>query len=120
MAVVLVVDDERAIAEMVAELVDDHGHDVFQASHGAEALALARAHRPSLIISDVMMPVMHGYALLQAIRMEPDLANTQVYLMSAATVDYLGRNLAIRPDGFLPKPLDFGLLDAVLQALSRE
>lgn len=119
MAVVLVVDDEHAIAAMVAEFLEDHGHRAIRARQGAEALALAKAHQPALIISDVMMPVMHGYALLQAVRMEPELADTLVYLMSAATADYLGRNLAIRPDGFLPKPLDFVALEAVLRSLSQ-
>jgi CheY-like chemotaxis protein len=117
MAIILIVDDEPTISAMVAELVEDHGHKALRARHGAEALELAREHMPALIISDVMMPVMNGYALLASVRMTPELQNTPVYLMSAAMTNYLGRYIEIQPDGFIPKPLDFSTLEAVLDRL---
>jgi CheY-like chemotaxis protein len=120
MAVILVVDDEPTISSMVAELVEEHGHTALRARHGVEALELAREHLPALIISDVMMPVMNGYALLVSVRMSPELQNTPVYLMSAAMTNYLGRYIEIQPDGFIPKPLDFSALDAVLELLHRQ
>jgi CheY-like chemotaxis protein len=118
MAVILVVDDEPAIASLVAEFAEDYGHTSLRAHHGAEALALAKAHRPALIISDIMMPVMNGYALLQAVRMTPELEDTLVYLMSAITSNPIGRHMDIQPNGFFPKPLDFTALDALLERLS--
>jgi CheY-like chemotaxis protein len=111
MAVVLVVDDEPPIVELIADLVEDQGHSAITAFNGVEALELARSHRPALIISDVMMPVMDGFALLQALRADPALAHTAVYLMSAAS--FLPP-AGVAPDGFFRKPFDLGALDGLL------
>src|SRR5689334_21207663 len=115
MAVVLVVDDELSIVEMIADLIADHGHTALTAFNGASALVLARAERPALIISDVMMPLMDGYALLQALRADPVLAHTAVYLMSAAS---FRPPADAAPDGYFPKPFDLNALDGLLASIA--
>jgi CheY-like chemotaxis protein len=114
MATVLIVDDECAIVDLLCELVIDAGHLPVAAYNGREALSLAQLQHPALIISEVMMPVMDGYALLQALQTTPALAHTMVILISAAVhVTQIPRNAA----AFVAKPLDLALLDGFLQAL---
>jgi two-component system cell cycle sensor histidine kinase/response regulator CckA len=62
-ATILVVDDEEPLRDFLALLLQDLGHRVLQAINGREALELARAEHPDLVISDVMMPVMGGVEL---------------------------------------------------------
>jgi CheY-like chemotaxis protein len=117
MAVVLLVDDEPTIIAILAELVEEYGHTALTAYNGVAALDVAGANPPTLIISDVMMPVMDGYELLKAIRDEPALAHTAVYLMSAAAFRPLPSGDA-PPDGYMAKPLDFTAIEGLLAAIA--
>ena len=114
MATVLVVDDERPIADMLVEIIEDSGHNALSAYNGVEALALAQRHHPDLIISDVMMPLMDGYMLLHQLRSDPELATTIVVMMSAAFNKYPPQNDAI----YMPKPFDLVVLEQLLADLT--
>jgi CheY-like chemotaxis protein len=114
MATVLVVDDEQSIVDLLVEIVTDAGHSALTASNGRDALRLAEQHQPPLIISDVMMPLMDGYALLQALRADPALAHTMVILISAAAVQ---SQRASSATAFLRKPIDLEVIDTFLQSL---
>jgi len=83
MATVLVVDDHPANRDLVVTLLRYRGHTLLQASDGAEALRIARAHRPDLIVTDLVMPVMDGYELVRELRSDPDLAETRVIFYTA-------------------------------------
>lgn len=117
MATVLVVDDDSNIRQLLCDLIADLGHTPLVAAQGRAGLALARAHHPDLILSDVMMPVMDGYALVQAIRAEPALTSTPVYLMSAATDSE--RKVKAMPaiTGFISKPFELSALEQLLHSL---
>jgi CheY-like chemotaxis protein len=67
---ILVVDDETAVRESLRRTLERHGYRVLEASHGAEALAVFARNegRIQLILTDMMMPVMNGPALVQAVR----------------------------------------------------
>lgn len=113
MATVLVVEDEFGIAELLESVLTDEGYRVFTAMNGQEGLALAKKERPSLIISDFMMPVMDGATMLASINAEATLRDTLFVFMSSmpeATV-------AERCTGyvaFLRKPFKlFDVLDLV-------
>jgi CheY-like chemotaxis protein len=82
-AKVLVVDDEFGIAEVLAAFLEDEGHEVAIAVNGRMALEQAAADRPGLVITDFMMPVMDGAALLHAVRADPALARVPVVVMSS-------------------------------------
>jgi CheY-like chemotaxis protein len=119
MATVLVIDDEAPIVELLADIIEEKGHIALHASNGVEGLAMARKARPDLIISDVMMPLLDGYALLHALRSEPDLAETTVILMSAA-FPRGGKPLTDLPiDGYLRKPFDLAMVEMVISDLSK-
>jgi CheY-like chemotaxis protein len=69
-ALVLIVEDEEPIAEALAYLVADAGYVPLQAKHGKQALEVARARHPDLIITDLMMPIMDGAELIAALHAE--------------------------------------------------
>ena len=100
MKVVLVADDEEALLEVFASVVTDLGHTVVCAHAGDEALGLARAHQPDLIVSDHMMPGLTGMEFLRSVRGDARLAQTPFILISAAQPQ--GAHEATT---YLPKPV---------------
>ncbi|MFY3383457.1 EAL domain-containing protein [Paracidovorax sp. MALMAid1276] len=94
MAKILVVDDLPANRALVATLIGHGGHQALEAADGAEALALVRAERPSLVISDILMPTMDGYEFVRQLRADADIAQTQVIFYSAHYREQEARNLA--------------------------
>lgn len=109
---VLVVDDEIAIVDLVADMLVDEGHSVTTAHDGRSALALLRGGlRPSVVVTDVMMPNLDGWGLYQAIRKEVD-AQIGVIIMSAGKRVQLNDQRAL----FVPKP--FSIMD-LLTALEQ-
>ncbi|RMF00664.1 MAG: response regulator [Bacteroidetes bacterium] len=80
---VLIVDDEPHIVTALRFLVEQKGYQTYTAYNGLDGLALAKAHRPSVVILDVMMPGMDGYEVARAIRSESDLENTTIVFLSA-------------------------------------
>jgi CheY-like chemotaxis protein len=110
-ATVLVVDDEPAIREVIATLLEDEGYLVRHAKDGLEALDAINGNRIDLIVSDVVMPRLDGASLVRKLRRRGHL--TPVVLMSAvyADVDLPG----VR---FVPKPFEIDrLLGTVASAL---
>ena len=112
---VMVVEDDYAIRETLRELLEEEGYRVTQAANGAEALARLRdtEGRPSLILLDLMMPVMDGWEFRSAIARDPKLASIPVIVISA---DHsLDTKVAgMRVNGWLAKPFELGqLLDAI-------
>src|SRR5438552_1545697 len=68
MARVLVVDDEEPILSIVAEVVEEMGHQVQRAMNGREALQLIHSTPPDLVLSDVMMPFVNGLELCRTVK----------------------------------------------------
>lgn len=103
---VLVVDDERLITDTICAILNEHGFEAVAAYSGAEALTAARARRPDIVLTDVLMPRMSGVELGIALRQEfPEL---RIFLFSgqAATSEIVHRAEA---DGYrfelFPKPI---------------
>jgi CheY-like chemotaxis protein len=81
---VLVVDDERDLREGISECLELEGYLVEQARNGREALDLAAASAPAIILLDLMMPVMSGWQVMDALRTSPTLSSIPVIVISAA------------------------------------
>lgn len=114
---ILVVEDDVAIRQTLAEVLADEGFEVACAANGAEALAhLTRSAAPSLILLDLTMPVMDGWTFRSAQREDPRLARIPTVVVSAnhaadrSAVDGLGA------DAFLAKPFD---LDSLMETIHR-
>jgi len=104
---ILIVEDSPTQAEHLRYLLDENGYRVTVAGNGKEALAAARQQTPSLIISDIVMPEMDGYALCKEIKSQPALKNVPVILLTslASSVDII-RGLECGADKFIPKPYE--------------
>jgi CheY-like chemotaxis protein len=83
MVMVLLVDDDINLLQALETLVCGEGYEVMTASNGEEALLAARRTRPDIVVSDFMMPVMDGPALIGALAAEPEFATIPVLLNSA-------------------------------------
>jgi CheY-like chemotaxis protein len=81
---VLVVDDEEDIRETLREVVEMGGCEAMVAANGAEALQLLAQHRPCLVILDLLMPVMSGAQMLEAMRKQPEFAELPVVISTSA------------------------------------
>lgn len=112
---VLIAEDEEPIAEALAFLVEDCGYTPLLASNGRQALELARARHPALVITDLMMPYLDGDELIRALRADAAVdqhAPPATILLSAAG---LRRMKAAGADAILPKPFDLGELEKLLR-----
>ncbi len=112
-APILLVEDDSAIRESVAECLQSEGHAVHAARNGAEGLAWLRAgHRPALVVLDLVMPVMDGAQFLAEVRADPLLGPLPVVLMTAAMPSASSPLPAAT--AYLEKPFELAdLLDAV-------
>ncbi len=82
MGTVLVVDDDRAIVELVEIALEDQGYVVLSAVNGA-ALQIARDQQPDVILLDILMPGMDGVEVCQRLRADPATASIPIVAMSA-------------------------------------
>ncbi|MEF3083093.1 HAMP domain-containing sensor histidine kinase [Luteimonas sp. SMYT11W] len=81
---ILVVDDQPANLRVVSSLLSRHGYEVQTAPDGAEALAMLEARQPDLLLLDMLMPNMDGFALLAEIKQNPDLLRLPVVFLTVA------------------------------------
>jgi CheY-like chemotaxis protein len=107
---ILVVDDERFIVELIADVLEDEGYSVDRAFDGAQAVRVINQSRPDLVIADIMMPNVDGLELLDHVQHRPD--PIPVVLMSAVRAP---RDLNTP---FLPKPFDIRDLLAMVEAMT--
>jgi CheY-like chemotaxis protein len=80
---VLVVDDEAGLRDMLAQILSEEGYRVVVADHGRSAIDAIRNELPGMIVLDLMMPTMDGYALLDVLTRDPGLSKIPVIVMSA-------------------------------------
>ncbi|MFZ6183633.1 response regulator [Nannocystis pusilla] len=111
---VLVVDDEAVVQELMARFLAREGYRVIGARSGAEALRLAREVSPDVITLDVIMPGMDGWAVLTALKRDPELAEVPVVVMTIVSDRDVGFSLGA--SDYLLKPID---RDRLLATLAR-
>ncbi len=119
MGTVLVVDDEQAMREFLAVLLEKEGHNVMTASDGEQALRMVGEQPVDLVISDVRMPKVHGIALLTGIRAQHP--HLPVILITAyASSDSTIQAMQLGADDYLTKPFRLDELRLVVEkALAR-
>jgi DNA-binding response OmpR family regulator len=116
---VLVVDDEPNIVLSLEFLLKRQGLEVLTARDGEAGLAEIRRTRPDLVILDVMMPKLDGFAVLEAMRGEPALQGIPVLMLTARGRDTdRKKGIALGADAYLSKPFStHELIDKVLELL---
>jgi two-component system chemotaxis response regulator CheY len=110
---ILVVEDDPGIRQGIADFLGFEGYAVDVAVNGEEALSYLRARRPSLVVLDLVMPVMNGPQLLERIRSEGIASGVPVAIMTAAMPGASSLPVA---DAYLSKPFD---LDQLLDVVGR-
>jgi PAS domain S-box-containing protein len=118
---VLVADDNPAGRELVRESLADHVGSIVEASNGREALDKIRETLPDLVLLDIQMPEMDGYAVLREIRSDPALRGLRVVALTAFAMqgDH-ERALAAGFDDYVTKPVTMAKLKAQLESSGPE
>jgi CheY-like chemotaxis protein len=110
---VVLVDDDADIRRVAEVRLKAAGYDVMSAADGEAGLQLIRAERPRVVLLDLMMPKIHGYAVLQQIRSDPTLRGIRVIVTSAKSYAAdVQKAREVGADDYLTKPYD---LDALVE-----
>jgi CheY-like chemotaxis protein len=118
MTTVLIAEDNAVNRELLRELLEMRGHTVVEACNGEEALRLLDESRPEILLLDLGMPVLDGYATVRKIRENPALGTLPVLAVTAyAMQGDRERILECGFDGYLSKPISPVLLFQELDRL---
>lgn len=104
---ILIVDDQPDLAEMIAQMLADAGYATRSAVHGRDALTQIQADPPDLVLTDVNMPEIDGFALASMLKADPATATIPIIMLSAQ--DGRGSKLIGLESGaedYLSKPVD--------------
>ena len=114
---ILCIEDDRETAALIAEELGERGYEVHVAHDGRDGFAAILKVMPDLVLSDISMPVMSGFELLERLTaLAPRFANMPFLFLTALTDhdnQLKGRHLGA--DDYITKPIDFDLLDAIIQ-----
>ena len=118
--VVLIAEDHEDSRDALRTLLDALGYRVLVATNGAEAVEVARAHRPDLILIDIKMPVMDGYETTTRLKADAATRAIPVIALTAhAMAEDRDRAVAAGVDEYESKPVDFArLLEKIGQLLA--
>lgn len=110
---ILIVEDDESIRETLQAVLELEGHNVLAAENGQVGLNLLASHpKPSLILLDLMMPVMNGWEFATVLESDSNLSDIPVIVVSA----YSEKAITIKSKAILKKPVDLKLLyDTVKQ-----
>lgn len=115
---ILLADDEPDILEFVGYNLRREGYEVHTAADGREAVRVALATLPHLVLLDVMMPVMNGFEACRAMRARKELAGTVIAFMTARSEDYSQiQGFEAGADDYIAKPVRMNVLVNRVKAL---
>ncbi len=109
---ILVVDDDAATRDLLARFLEREGFAVTVAEDGRRGLDLARSLHPRAVLLDVTMPQMDGWAVLRAIRADPEIGATPIVMVTVLDEQNLAFSLGATD--YLQKPLDWGSLRQIV------
>jgi len=114
----LIVEDEKRMAELLRKGLEEEGHTVVCAADGIEGLDLSRSYNFDMIILDIMMPRLDGYEMVK--RLRADKVPTPILMLTAKdSVQDIVHGLDLGADDYLTKPFSFNELLARLRAVKR-
>ena len=115
---ILVVDDDIAINELIKVNLELSGYQVVQAFDGLEGFAIAKQEQPALIILDIMMPDVDGYTVAQRVRMNQEIAEVPILMLTALSqLKDKVKGFDIGVDDYLVKPFEMDELIVRVRAL---
>ncbi len=121
MARILVIDDDAVQRVLLNAVFRKQGLEVLQAANGQEGIRLAREQMPDLIVSDVNLPEMDGFAILNNLRKEPITATIPFIIITANPNEADQRRARESgANGYLPKPISIADLQALVNSQIRK
>jgi DNA-binding NarL/FixJ family response regulator len=115
---ILCIEDDRETAALIAEELIERGYKVILASDGREGFAAILKHMPDLVLSDISMPVMSGFEVLERLTaLAPRFRNMPFVFLTALSDrenELKGRHLGA--DDYVTKPIDFDVLATIITA----
>ncbi len=118
---ILLVEDNSLLLDVMTNILEAEGFKIFPAANGKQALELFKTIHPDVVVSDIMMPVMDGYEMLEQVRLLPSGQTVPFLFLSARTErSDVSRARALGVDDYLFKPFDAPeLVNAVRSRLER-
>ena len=117
---ILIADDEPDILEILQFNLEEDGYEVATANNGREALEIAKAFKPDLIILDVMMPYKNGIETCKVFRSQAEYKNTIIVFLTALSDEVAEiKGLESGADDYLTKPLSPKVLKSKINSLFR-
>jgi len=117
MAAILVIDDSKAIRDMMKVILEKNGHSVQTAEDGFVALEVAQSARFDIIFTDINMPKMSGIALVPKLRALPDYEHTPIVMVTTENADHRKKKAKVNgATGWLEKPISE---DRILKAIDK-
>ncbi len=118
MSTILIVDDDKAINELIKVNLKLNGYNIIQAYDGIEGFALAKQELPNLVLLDVMMPNVDGYTVAQRIRQCEQTKDIPIIMLTALSeIQDKGKGFDIGVDDYLVKPFDIEELKMRVRAV---
>ena len=115
---VLIADDEPNIVLSLEFLLNSHGYEVAVARDGNEALQLAAAFRPDLVLLDVMIPLINGFDVCRELRADPVQRSLKILMLTArGRESEVKRGFSVGADAYVTKPFATRELIAKVQEL---
>lgn len=113
---ILVVEDEPSVRDVIAEILEDAGYAVVAARDGEEALRAAQQAPPSLVLLDLLLPQIDGFALARRLKAHPSTRYVPIIAISAlGSPNDRGDALRSGCDAFIAKPFDLADLLAMVR-----
>jgi CheY-like chemotaxis protein len=115
---ILIIDDDEMMVEVLSELLADEGYAVRSACNGWRGLAEVERRAPDLIVLDMNMPIMDGFALAREVRVRPCGQSTRILAVTGDTdTPVIRATLEAGCDAFVGKPFDADDLIAAIRGL---
>jgi CheY-like chemotaxis protein len=112
---IMVVDDDDDIRQMMRVLLEEDGYGVLEAENGQQAVEIAQSVSPNLILMDLSMPVLDGFAATRRLRELDHVSDVPIIAITAFdTPEHRHHASAAGVDEYLTKPIDFARLDKLL------
>ena len=116
-AMILIVDDDPDVLELISALLDEEGYQTITCSDGLAALQAISAHRPTLAIIDLAMPIMTGYELIERLREAP---GQPLPIIAISSAMYAPAPDQLQANAYLAKPFDLEELLAHVTYLAQQ
>ena len=119
MSKILIVDDEQGIRDVLAQILEEEGHEVFLAENGAQGRQRCAEHAPDLVLLDIWMPDLDGLSLIKEWASQGRLTRPVVMMSGHGTIQHAIEATRLGAFAFLEKPISFKpLIETVARALA--